>query len=99
MGGICSGARIARRVEREAYNATRDTLAPIIGGFREVEAERIFLRQPSRRYGGLSRVILRKLLEIEAAITIDKLRSPPGNRLEALSGNRKGQHSIRVNDQ
>jgi proteic killer suppression protein len=71
----------------------------MIGGFKEEEAERIFLRQPSRRCGSFSRVILRKLLEIEAAITTDTLRSPPGNRLEALSGNRKGQHSIRVNDQ
>jgi proteic killer suppression protein len=71
----------------------------MIGGFRDAEAERIFLRQPSLRYGSLSRVILRKLLEIEAAITVDKLRTPPGNRLEALSGDRKGQHSIRVNKQ
>jgi proteic killer suppression protein len=44
-------------------------------------------------------VIYRKLLEIDAAITVDKLRAPPENRLEALRGSRAGQHSIRVNDQ
>jgi len=41
----------------------------------------------------------RKLQQLDSAVTLDALRSPPGNRLEALSGNRKGQHSIRVNDQ
>jgi proteic killer suppression protein len=41
----------------------------------------------------------RKLLMLENAPTLDDLRSPPGNRLEALKGNRKGQHSIRINDQ
>jgi proteic killer suppression protein len=41
----------------------------------------------------------RKLDLIEAAATINDLRVPPGNRLEALSGNRKGQYSIRINDQ
>jgi proteic killer suppression protein len=41
----------------------------------------------------------RKLTQLDAAATLDFLRSPPGNRLEALHGNRKGQWSIRVNDQ
>lgn len=40
-----------------------------------------------------------KLLAIDAAQRLDDLRQPPGNRLEALAGNRKGQHSIRINDQ
>lgn len=71
----------------------------MIGGFKDEEAHLIFDRQVSRRFGSRSRIILRKLLEIEAAITVDKLRSPPGNRLEALRGDREGQRSIRVNDQ
>ena len=71
----------------------------MIGGFRDDETERIFFRKPSRRYGAISRVILRKLLQIDAAVTLDTLRFPPGNRLEALRGDRAGQHSIRVNDQ
>jgi proteic killer suppression protein len=43
--------------------------------------------------------MLRKLLQLDAADRLDDLRIPPGNRLEALKGDRKGQHSIRVNDQ
>jgi len=45
------------------------------------------------------RIARRKLLIIEAAIDLNDLRIPPANRLEALKGNRKGQHSIRINDQ
>lgn len=41
----------------------------------------------------------RKLLQIHNARSLDDLRAPPGNRLEALKGNRKGQHSVRINDQ
>lgn len=42
---------------------------------------------------------LRKLLQLQVANRLEDLRVPPGNRLEALTGNRQGQHSIRVNDQ
>lgn len=45
------------------------------------------------------KVANRKLLQLHNARTLDDLRAPPGNRLEALSGSRKGQHSIRVNNQ
>ena len=45
------------------------------------------------------KVATRKLIQLEAAATLDLLRSPPGNRLEALKGDREGQYSIRVNDQ
>lgn len=71
----------------------------MIGGFKDAETKRVFGREPSRRFASLARVILRKLLAIEAAITVDKLRSPPGNHLELLRGDRAGQYSIRVNDQ
>lgn len=47
----------------------------------------------------LQRQAHRKLLILHAARRLDELRVPPGNRLEALAGNREGQHSIRVNDQ
>ncbi|PIB96057.1 type II toxin-antitoxin system RelE/ParE family toxin [Caulobacter sp. X] len=47
----------------------------------------------------LLRVAKRKLEMLEAAVVLNDLRTPPGNRLEALSGDRRGQHSIRVNDQ
>lgn len=45
------------------------------------------------------RVAVRKVAMLEAAVKLSDLRSPPGNRLEALSGDRDGQHSIRINDQ
>lgn len=71
----------------------------MIGSFRDEETHNIFMRKPSRRYGSLARIILRKLLQIDASTSLETLRFPPGNRLEALQGTRSGQHSIRVNDQ
>lgn len=71
----------------------------MVGSFRDEATESIFARKPSRRYGALARMILRKLLQIDAATSLETLRFPPGNRLEALRGGRAGQHSIRVNDQ
>lgn len=47
----------------------------------------------------LLRPVIRKLTMLENAVKLDDLRSPPGNRLEALKGDRQGQHSIRINDQ
>ena len=51
------------------------------------------------RFAALAKIATRKLTQLEAAATLEFLRSPPGNRLEALKGKRDGQHSIRVNDQ
>jgi len=48
---------------------------------------------------GILKIVRRKLEMVNAAAGLDDLRSPPGNRLETLMGDRKGQHSIRVNDQ
>jgi len=52
-----------------------------------------------RRFRAFASIAERKLAQLDAAQTLAFLRAPPGNRLEALKGNRKGQHSIRVNDQ
>ena len=52
-----------------------------------------------KRFRAIETVATRKLAMLDAAKTLDFLRSPPGNRLEALRGNRAGQWSIRVNDQ
>lgn len=52
-----------------------------------------------RRFSRIESVARRKLRQLRIAATINDLRIPPGNRLEALKGDRKGQHSIRVNDQ
>jgi len=51
------------------------------------------------RFANIAAVAERKLQQIDCAETLEALRSPPGNRLEALKGNRAGQHSIRINDQ
>ncbi|MEI7946507.1 MAG: type II toxin-antitoxin system RelE/ParE family toxin [bacterium] len=53
----------------------------------------------SRRFNAIERVALRKLDMLDAAVTIESLRVPPGNRLEPLQGKRLGQFSIRINDQ
>jgi len=47
----------------------------------------------------LWKIAARKLDQLDSILSLDELRVPPGNRLEALSGNRQGQHSIRINDQ
>jgi len=70
----------------------------VIRSFKDRETERLFLRERSRRFGPLARIASRKLLQIDAATTVENLRSPPGNRLEALSGDRAGRYSIWVND-
>ncbi len=58
-----------------------------------------FRSQAVRRFANVERVARRKLLQLHAATELASLRIPPGNQLEALKGDRKGQHSIRVNDQ
>jgi proteic killer suppression protein len=55
--------------------------------------------RPRRLPGNLRSVMQRKLKVLDAAVRLEELRMPPGNRLEAFKGGRKGQHSIRVNDQ
>ena len=52
-----------------------------------------------RKLKAFASVAERKLSQLDAAQTLDFLKAPPGNRLEALKGDRKGQHSIRINDQ
>lgn len=51
-----------------------------------------------KRFIAFERVAKRKLMQLQIAMTLDDLRIPPGNRLEALKGDRKGAHSIRIND-
>ena len=63
------------------------------------DTEALFHSQESRRFKAIERVARRKLLQLHAAPSLASLRIPPGNQLEALRGDRKGQHSIRVNDQ
>ena len=72
----------------------------MIQSFGDRETERLWQRESVRSLDPrIMRTALRKLAMIDAAATIDDLRIPPGNRLEALKGGRAGQHSIRINDQ
>ncbi|MBM3317796.1 MAG: type II toxin-antitoxin system RelE/ParE family toxin [Candidatus Eisenbacteria bacterium] len=72
----------------------------MIRSFRSRDAESLFNRQPARGWPAeIQRATLRKLRMLNRAGTLQDLRVPPGNRLEALKGNREGQHSIRINDQ
>ena len=72
----------------------------VIRSFRDKETEKIFQRLGSRRLPeDIQRIALRKLVIIDAAESVADLHLPPGNRLEKLSGNREGEHSIRINDQ
>ena len=71
----------------------------MIRSFTCTDTEALFHSQPVTRFKNIERVPRRKLLQLHAATELNSLRIPPGNLLEALKGNRKGQHSIRINDQ
>jgi toxin HigB-1 len=72
----------------------------MIKTFQNKQTEKVFLREAAPRFSqDLYRMALRKLLLLDAAEKLEDLRIPPGNQLERLSGDRKGQHSIRINDQ
>jgi len=71
----------------------------MIQGWKDPEARDVFETGRSRRWSGILSVLVRKLDMLNAALQLSDLRSPPGNRLEALKGDRAGQFSIRVNDQ
>ncbi len=71
----------------------------MIKSFRNRDTERLFADDPVPRWHRMERVARRKLYLLNRAGSLSDLRSPPGNRLEALHGDRKGQHSIRINDQ
>lgn len=72
----------------------------MIRSFRDRETERVFRREGTRKLGpDVQRMAQRKLAILDAAESLKDLRVPPGNRLEKLSGDCEGQHSIRINDQ
>jgi toxin HigB-1 len=71
----------------------------MIRSFRDASTERLWMGAKVKRFSGIDKQALRKLDLLHGAASLDDLRSPPGNRLEALAGDRRGQHSIRINDQ
>ena len=72
----------------------------MIKNFRDAETRRFWEAGRNRRLpANISRVAMRKMQMLDFAVKLDDLKSPPGNRLEALKGSRRGQYSIRINDQ
>ena len=71
----------------------------MICSFACADTEALFRSRAVYRFRNIERVARRKLLQIHAATQLASLRIPPGNQLEALKADRKGQHSVRVNDQ
>ena len=71
----------------------------MIQSFKCAETEALFETGKSRRFASIKQVAERKLTQLAAAATLEFLKSPPGNHLEMLVGDRFGQHSIRINKQ
>jgi toxin HigB-1 len=71
----------------------------VIKSFRSKETGQLHARQRVKRFRAFERVTQRKLRQIDIATELRDLASPPGNHLEALKGDREGQHSIRINNQ
>ena len=71
----------------------------MIQSFADKDTEELFELERNRRFAALSRIALRKLIQMNQAGALSDLAMPPGNHLEALSGRLSGFHSIRINDQ
>ena len=69
----------------------------MINSFADKDTQKLFERKSSKRFKSIERVALRKLVMLHAAMALDDLKVPPGNKLEALKHDRIGPHSIRVN--
>jgi len=83
------------------HDVLRNTLYTdfVIVSFKDKDTLTLFETGKSRRWTNIAKVALRKLDQMEAAIQLNDLLVPPGNHLEALAGDRAGQHSIRINGQ
>jgi proteic killer suppression protein len=71
----------------------------MIVSFKCLETQKLFETGKTRKWSAIQSVAERKLAQLNAAMTLEFLKSPPGNRFEALLGNRAGQYSIRINEQ
>jgi proteic killer suppression protein len=71
----------------------------MIQSFADKDTEKLSRREHVKRFINIERPVLRKLTQLDVAERLSDLRVPPGNRLEPLGGDRKGQYSIRINDQ
>jgi proteic killer suppression protein len=71
----------------------------VIQSFKDADTAELFEKRKNRQWSKIASVAVRKLDMIHAAALLSDLKVPPGNKLEALARDRKGQHSIRINDQ
>ena len=71
----------------------------MIRSFKDKDVERPFNGFRVVRFMAFERIAMRKLRQLQVSVLLSDLRAPPGNRLEALTGDRNGQYSIRINDQ
>ena len=71
----------------------------MIQSFKTKATERLWHGEQGRQFAGFANVAVRKLDMLNVAAALSDLKAPPGNQLEALKGDRKGQHSIRINRQ
>ena len=71
----------------------------LIRSFLSKKTERLFRRERVKEFANIAPVALRRLVALDGAQSLSDLLIPPSNRLEPLAGDRKGQHSIRINDQ
>lgn len=71
----------------------------MIRSFRSKETERLFSGEQSRVFGNIAKVARRKLRMLDAAATLNDVAAIPGNRIEALAGDRQGEYSMRINQQ
>jgi proteic killer suppression protein len=70
-----------------------------IAGCKDKKTERFLAGQPVKEFQAIAKAVGKTLTKLQAAVVLSDLRSPPGNRFEALGGDRVGQYSIRINDQ
>ena len=71
----------------------------MIKSFKDADTEALFRLGRVKRWAQIERIALRKLMQLDLAARIEDMAAPPGNRLEPLKGSRKGQWSVRINDQ
>jgi proteic killer suppression protein len=90
--------RVPRHAIRLTDSAERITFAIVIKSFKGKTAKALFDGEDVKAFRAFARIARRKLDMLDAAVNLGDLRNPPGNYFEALRGDRKGQHSIRIND-